>query len=794
MHRMLFLTALLNCVAIAAPPVLNLAEPWGAKRGQAVSITLHGSNLIEGAKIITSLPAVFTPLSPAADKQGKQLPFLVEIKEDTPVGLYPIRIQSSNGLSNILLFSVGTFAEIREAESQAKTMDPLNDSMQTAQELKSTPIIVNGTLHTVDRDFYKIYAKAGEKRVIEVEARRMGSAIDPSMRIYSPKGQLLLRVEDTASLGVDCRTEFTFPQEGNYFIEVRDARFSDQSSNFYRLKIGSYAFGDAIFPLGWTRGKDVEVEISGGNLPSTVRTKPVWEPVPMVSLPNTTATLPIPFVASDRAETLEPAGAGPHPFPVGSVVNGRILKPGEVDRYTLAVEPGRWYSVDVAARELGTSRLDALLTIYDAQGQRIDSAGDKPPRQSDAATIVAGDYSRDPSLIFQAPPKGTQVTIAVEDLSGEGGPAYGYRLLAQEQKPGFEVSLVNPLVNIPSGGTAIVSINVERRGYMGAIQLGVSGIGEGIEVRGGSVPAETGENEGRGASRRGVLTLTAKKGLAASELDLTVYGEAILPDGSKIRRTAKGPGMLTAIKGNFGFVDPSRRNVRPFNASWLGLALPAAVGDEQPAVLKVKSAPHIRIVQGAKYDFPWEFAYSTPGMQAPTNVTTDTPGGRDLRINAGTKPKAGSGMLSMNTTIGTPAATFDVIISARAGSAMNEEIIYAPAITVEVVQGYNVDAPKQSAPLAPNGKAELTGKLSREEGFVQPVTIAADALPTGVNCATVEVAEKDSAYRISCEASADATPGEYKILLNPSSILPEGEKGKVPYKIAAVEATLVVAK
>jgi hypothetical protein len=285
-----------------------------------------------------------------------------------------------------------------------------------------------------------------------------------------------------------------------------------------------------------------------------------------------------------------------------------------------------------------------------------------------------------------------------------------------------------------------------------------------------------------------VITLIAKPGGKPQPVNLEVWGEATLPDGTKIRRKASGPGMVTPIRGNFGFVDSSRRVIRPFQAEWLGLDLPAYAGTESAGTLTVDCPPRVRIIQGMKYDFPWKFTSRAMGVQDPKNVAFDTPGGRDLRIsNRGQ-------VLSMNTTIGTPAGVFDMIVNARVRSGMREETVYAPAITVEVVQGYGVDAPRQTTPLRAGGSAELTGRVTREKGFTAPITVSADALPLGVSCRAAEIPESAAEYRIACQATAEAPAGEHKILLNPSSILPEGEKGKVPYKIAPVEAMLVIAK
>ncbi len=766
---MKLLSVLLPVALSAAPPVLNKLEPWGAQRGKAVTLTIAGQALTEGAKVITTLPGTFTPLTPSMGR----LSYLVELKADAPVGLYPIRLDTPNGLSNVLLFSLGDFMEIDEADAAA---------------IEQIPVTVNGTLKAAQIDSYKIHGKAGERRVIEVEARRIGSAIDPALRILDSAGKPLMRVDDTPGLGVDCRIDFTFPREGDYTVEIHDTRFSDQTVNFYRLKMGAYSYAGAMFPLGWKRGEAVEVELSGGNLAAPVKVKPegAW-----VRFANSVGSMPLPFVLGERPESLEPAGEGPHALAPGTVLNGRIGKPGERDRYRFAVTAGKDYLVELGARGLGTSRLDGVITVYDAAGKRIDSAGDVPPKQSVFATIAAGDVASDPYLIFRAPRDAKEVQIAVEDIAGAGGAAYGYRLTAREQPPDFEISLATPYINVPAGSTATVSVNVERRGFEGPVQLSVANAGDDLEVSGGTVPGEIVLADGRGLSRRGVLAISAKPGAKARTTDLEIWGEAKLPDGSVIRRKALGPGMITPIRGTLGFVDPNRRNQnKPFTAPWLGLGLPArVVASESAGALEVAGPRRVRIVQGMRHDFAWTFASKTPGVRAPMAVTPDTPGALDLRLTdrAAGERKAGAGTLTMNTTIGTPASTFDVILSARAGAGMEEETLYAPAVTVEVVQGYYVDEPKQAA-----DKLELIGQVRREAGFNMPVTIAPDALPLGITCQPAEAA--GSEYRIACEAGPGAPAGEHKILLNPASILPEGEKGKVPYKIAPVEATLRIGK
>src|SRR5258706_10588148 len=110
------------------------------------------------------------------------------------------------------------------------------------QPLPPAPFTLNGTLKGPERDVFRYTAKAGERRVIEVEARRCGSAIDPLLEVLDAKGSVIARSEDAPLLGLDSRVDLTFPRDGDYYIVVRDARYSTQTANFYRLKVGTYSY------------------------------------------------------------------------------------------------------------------------------------------------------------------------------------------------------------------------------------------------------------------------------------------------------------------------------------------------------------------------------------------------------------------------------------------------------------------------------------------------------------------------------------------------------------------------
>src|ERR1035438_9917074 len=144
--------------------------------------------------------------------------------------------------------------------------------------------------------------------------------------------------------------------------------------------MGAYRYADGIFPLGGRRGERVPVTFYGGDLGAGVASTAdlskvvATQTLTRVGLPDS-PVLPFVFAVSDLPELLEPVD-GPVPLP--SVVNGRLDKSAEIDRYHYLVEPGEKLIFELQARELGTSRLEGILTVWDAAGKRLGSAGDQP--------------------------------------------------------------------------------------------------------------------------------------------------------------------------------------------------------------------------------------------------------------------------------------------------------------------------------------------------------------------------------------------------------------------------------
>ena len=215
----------------AGPPALTELQPRGAQKGRPFKLTVAGTNLGEGASIVSTLPATFTPLGSGESptwRTGRR-EFLVEPTGDWAVGVYPIRVKAPNGISNILLFSVGAFPEITEDESRPGSLPHQNDSIERAQTIPSTPLTLNGTFKGPERDVYPPACQGW--RAPRLRSRspplRLEQSI-PSFACWTARAKSS-RAPRTTRCSVSMpAVAVTFPKEGFYYIEVHDARFSTQ--------------------------------------------------------------------------------------------------------------------------------------------------------------------------------------------------------------------------------------------------------------------------------------------------------------------------------------------------------------------------------------------------------------------------------------------------------------------------------------------------------------------------------------------------------------------------------------
>ncbi len=778
----LLLFLLVVCPLQAAQPVLKELLPPGAQRGKTFTLTLKGAGLVTGAEIITTLPGTISRLAPPKDLEtpDTQLSFLVQLAEDTLVGLYPLRVRTDDGLSNLLIFSVGDFPEISEKEP--------NDSIAQAQPI-TVPVTINGNLKGVDQDFYRLTAKAKQRLVMEVEARRMGSAIDPAIEVLDPTGRRIAFNDDAPGLGVDSRVDVTFPKAGTYYVVVHDSKYSEQETTFYRLKIGSFAYAEGIFPLGWQRGKNVEVTFSGGNLEKPVKVRanldvpPEKQTIP-INLPGAkpAGTLPFQFQVSDLPEVLAPGDGSVARLEPATVVNGRIAKAGQVDRYKFKVSPGQKWLFELDAASLGTSQLYGLIAVLDAEGKKL-----KTKDLSEGS---------DPKLAFAVPDKVEEVTVQVKDLRGLGGLSYAYRLLALPGSEDFALKITTPYVNVPAHGNAAIEVVAERHGYEGPVQLSIPDLPDDFIVAGGNIASqETDYYEGRAEpTTLGYLTITAKPEAKPRALRLSIWGQGG-PADHPIRRRAEGPGLIITVNGEDQYsLTADLIPPKPVTYPWLGMELPVALRKPVPAVLEVP-ARSVRVAQGLESPIDWKLVKQGPGIVTTAVSSLPLPSIKGLDVGSDQKPESkptDEGKLMVNSKSDTPLVKLDVVPSATLQINGKEETVVAPAVTIELVRAYTLTLQSARMELKGSAKGEFTGTIQREPSFTGTVKVRMGDPPDKVSCPPVEVPNGKSDFRLVCEAAPGAQEGDLEVHLVSSGAIP-GSKDNRECTFPPVAARMIVA-
>ena len=132
-----------------------------------------------------------------------------------------------------------------------------------------------------------------------------------------------------------------------------------------------------------------------------------------------------------------------------------------------------------------------MLVVNAANGAQIGNNDDRPGLS-------------DPGVDVTVPGDSEFITVSLHDLLRRGGEDFIYRIEIEDiSQPQFGVSIAEDRLQIPSGSTQTVIVNVARQGYNGDIALAFDGLPEGVTGAGNRILA------GR---TRGLVSITAANG------------------------------------------------------------------------------------------------------------------------------------------------------------------------------------------------------------------------------------------------------------------------------------------
>jgi hypothetical protein len=741
-------------------PVLNPVAPLGVQRGQAIDLTLTGSNLAAPTGLLLSFPAKVTISTENNNgKDNGKLLVRLEVPADAPLGFHTLRLATAYGISNFRIFCVDDLPQVLETDA--------NRSRDTAQAV-AVPCVVAGRCDVAESaDWYKVSVKAGQRVSFEVLGRRLGSAFDPQITIFDPRtGREVLggHSNDAPGLQTDPRLTHTFKDTGDYLVEIRDVSYRGGADFWYRLRIGDFPCATTPLPLAVRRGTQATVRFAGphvdGVAPVEVLAPADPEATAMWVAPKGANGLygwPVSLALSDLDEFVEtepnnePAKANRVPVP--GAITGRLQEKGDIDYFVFAATKGQRTIIEAHTHDLH-SPAELYMVLRDAKGNQLQASNPAAAPRLDFTAPADGDY-----------------TLAIEHLHYWGGPDETYRITFTPYAPGFDLSATLDRFGLPQSGAVAVPLHVVRHDYAGPIEVSVHGDGFS-----GSLTIPAGQ-PAKPNDPAGSLQVKVPADMPPGPYLCTIRGRAVI-NGKPF--TALASVRAAASQEMAALPVPPRQ-------TWTPLAL--AVTPKQPFSLAAKfdgmpgtPGEPVSVTVTATRDpgFTAEIALSAAGL--PANVAAAL---KNIPANA----NEAKGQLS--PAANAAAGQFPITII---GKAKHKDIDFeVKAASVPLVLA---DKPpfaltvKLDTPSTMVGKpAALIVTATRTPGFTGEIALTLAPVPPNVTPKLKNIDMNASEARLELDSAANTPPGQYAI-----TVTGKAKHKNKDYAINAAAVTLVLTK
>ena len=789
---------LLAAGAYGQQRMLEYVLPRGGSRGATVEVTLHGQYLGEPKQILfydSGIKAV--RVAPGA-KPGNEVKAAFEIAPDCTLGEHVLRLRTATALSEPVTFWVSRFPTVYETETKPGE----NDTIEKAQ-----PVPLNSTVEgqilpgaQMDKDVYRVNAKAGERLSVEIEAMRLGTTPqggenDLMVRILDRDGKELARGEDSALYVQDPIASIFAPRTGAYYIEIQQQIYTPPRLAWYRAHIGSFLRPLGIYPAGGEAGHQITARIIGD---------PTGERTDTIALPMQTGNFAyysgdmetdLRSVGGDRPEVrlheppspnilrvssypnvLKAEGSEPTPVPsLPAALNGILTTRGQPDTFHFTAKKGQSWKVQVFARTLG-SPMDPKIWIRANQPNPLLNADDCRLADLGFPSARASWYIKDtldPVAVFRAPADGDYI-LGIEDTRGAAGPAYVYRIEIEPLRDavythittynGWQIPRLVGLI-VPRGNRWTLDVQLAPgfgNQYRGDIELEAAGLPRGIHM----------------------IAPRFTKGVTRLPVQFTADADAE-PQAALVELLARPVDRKTPLDtgSRQGFALINRGNELPLHVVFLdkyALAVtqpaPFHIEMEAPAIPLVQAgelALKVKVIRDAGFTGVVEIQPDwLPPSVSKGAVVTIKPNESEsvFKIQAGPKAAPGVYQIAMNAST-TGGDAYSGIGRVRVSSGF---------VDLKVSESYLAVNLKRAS-IERGQRGTITATLDQKQPFSGEATIALQNLPRGVKMLepAPRITSKDKEVVFQIEADPDTLAGLYKELTCEIALTENGQPVRV---------------
>src|SRR5207237_284285 len=104
---------------------------------------------------------------------------------------------------------------LHRAPLRPRPRPPHSRSQQTRRPLPPPPITVQGNIEELTSHYYKFAAHKGRALSVDVIANRIGSKLDPLVRLLDSSGKELLLCDDDPAIAPESRFSYLIPSNGD---------------------------------------------------------------------------------------------------------------------------------------------------------------------------------------------------------------------------------------------------------------------------------------------------------------------------------------------------------------------------------------------------------------------------------------------------------------------------------------------------------------------------------------------------------------------------------------------------